>query len=153
MADVDQGQTQGQQQPGGRATRGPGPEVGESGPNVPVPPYDDRSSRGEGAMAGNQKAWDASNAPEPGPGREISKEEREGFDSAEMEPKDTHGVGAQITEPGEAVGPGEDFETIGTKGASNRPVGTDKPGQDTGVDPKENIEPDMPTMKRGDQGG
>jgi hypothetical protein len=72
------GTSHAQQPPGGGSSRGP--EFGAGGaPQVRVPPYDEArgGASGEGA-AGVRKAFDASNAPKPGPRPVVSDAERDG---------------------------------------------------------------------------
>jgi hypothetical protein len=145
-------QTQGAQ-PGGRAARGPIANPGEAEPGGPVPPYEGRTQAGENAQAGVDKAYDASQAGEPGPGREMSAEEREGVSATDTSAASPHGVGESITQGGESMGPGEDFETLGTKGEAQRPYGKVQPDAESGVGTRENIQEDMPEVLRGDQGG
>ena len=56
------------QMPGGRSSQGPVTEVASDEPQVEVPPYDGRTTGFDEVRASrSQKAFDASNAPEPGP--------------------------------------------------------------------------------------
>ncbi len=145
-------QTEGQQ-PGGRAARGPIANPGKADPQGPVPPYEGRTETGEEAQAGVNKAFDASEAGEPGPGREMSAEERGGVSATDTSAASPLGVGESTTQSGETMGPGEDFEKLGTKGESQRPYGKAAPDAESGVGAQENIQEDMPEVLRGDQGG
>lgn len=124
MADQDpttkqtQGASHSDQAPGGSASRGP--EFGTGGePQVPVPPYDDlRGESGENTAA---QAYDASNAPEPGPEPAVSDQERDGVSSTDMNPEPALGVGKSSGGRAEDLAP--DRPDTGTKGA-DRPVGT-----------------------------
>jgi hypothetical protein len=75
----------------------------------------------------------------------------------DMNPGTQHGVGESMTRRGEDVikeeGPDSGREpNQGTSGA-DRPYGTNATRSGTGVDPQENISPDMPNMQSGDHGG
>lgn len=140
---------------GGRSNRGP--EVGLGGDEDAQPPnplpYEERSVGGGGAAeeAAN-KAFDASNAGEPGPGLSSSGDVSATDTSAES----PLGVGVSTTKRGEDVAKDESEsgrEDLGTKGKSDRPVGTASPEDSTGVDPQGTIDDDMPNMVSGDQGG
>lgn len=154
--------TQGQE-PGGRSSRGPAIDAGgESEPQGLVPPYEGRST-GEDSVTGLDaessaaKAYDAEgNAPEPGPGREISDEERSGVESTDMDATSALGHGVSTTESAEDLaarsetrGRGEE----GTKGESGRPYGKATPEHSTGVGAQENRDKESPDMPAGDQGG
>ena len=92
---------------------------GTSQPQVPVPPYDDlRGAPGENSAA---TAFDASNAPEPGPEPVVSDEERDGVSGTETNPEPALGVGESSRRRAEDLAP--DRPDTGTKGA-DRPVGT-----------------------------
>ena len=86
---------------------------------------------------------------EPGTKREISKEERKGVSSTDLEPEPALGVGASVSRRGEEIG-GRDKRT---KGESRRPVGTSTARDSSAVDPQEPMDDDSPTMPSGDQGG
>jgi len=126
-----EGTSHAQQAPGGSVSRGP--EFGTGGePQVPVPPYDDE--RGEPGENTASKAYDASNAPEPGPEPVVSDEERAGVSGTEIEPEPALGVGASRGGRAEDLAP--DRDNVATKGATERPVGrTDEDDQDDAVDP------------------
>jgi len=113
------GTSHAQQAPGGGVSRGP--EFGTVGePQVPVPPYDDlRGEPGENTAA---KAFDASNAPEPGPEPVVSDEEREGVTGTEIDPEPALGVGESRGGRAEDLAP--DRDDVGTKGQADRPAGT-----------------------------
>jgi hypothetical protein len=67
------------------------------------------------------------------------------------------GVGLSQTRRGEDVAKQEGQEPgrkdLGTKGASERPYGTVEPGKGVGVKPSEPVDPNMPPVQTGDQGG
>jgi hypothetical protein len=132
--------------PGGRSSRGP--EYGTPGsPQVPVPPYDELrgENTGEGAEA-TRKAFDASNAGEPGPPPPVSDEERRGMSATETNPKPPLGVGEKHGKGGEELAP--DREDVDTKGPAQRPVGrTDEDESAASVDTR------SPGLQTGDQGG
>ncbi len=102
---------------------------GEAGgePQVPVPPYDEL--RGEPGKNTAGRAYDASNAPEPGPSPVVSDEERTGVTGTELDPEPALGVGTSSGGRAEELAP--DRPDTDTKGAG-RPVGT-ADGEDTDV--------------------
>lgn len=140
MADQDhadrEGTSHSEQAPGGSSSRGP--EFGTGGePQVPVPPYDDeRGAPGENTAP---KAYDAANAPEPGPGSEVSAEERAGVSGTEIDPEPALGVGSSRGGRAEDLAP--DRDDVGTKGASDRPV-----GRTTEDDEDDSVDPDSPNL-------
>jgi len=105
--------------------------------------------------AGTSKAFDASNAPAPGPGREISDEEREGVEGTDMTAASPLGVGESISRRGEDVvkqeGEEPGRETIGYK--DERPVGTSDERSSTSVDPGGSASSTGTDMPPGDGGG
>ncbi len=87
---------------------------------------------------GTKKAYDAENsAPPPGPGREVSDEEREGVSGTDTTAATPLGVGESINRSGEDVvkqeGEEAGKETVGYK--DGRPVGTSDERSRTSVDP------------------
>lgn len=87
---------------------------------------------------GTAKAFDAENAaPSPGPGRDVSDEEREGVSSTDMTATGALGVGESVNRHGEDVvkkeGEEPGRETTGYK--DERPVGTSDERSGTSVDP------------------
>ncbi len=147
MAEQDhtdrEGTSHSEQAPGGSSSRGP--EYGTGGePQVPVPPYDDeRGAPGENTAV---KAYDASNAPGPGPENVVSDEERAGVTGTETDPEPALGVGSSKGGRAEDLAPDRDDE--GTKGASDRPY-----GRTAGDDEDDPIDPRSPKLQAGDQGG
>jgi len=114
------GTSHAQQAPGGRSSRGP--EFGTGGePQVPVPPYDELRSEktGRGAES-TAKAFDASNAPEPGPQAPVSDEERSGVTGTEIDPEPALGVGVSRGDRAEDLAP--DRSDTATE-AAGRPAG------------------------------
>lgn len=89
----------------------------------------------EGRQA-TERAFDASNAAEPGPDREISDEERDGVEATDTTAETPLGVGESISTRGEdhaeTSEPG--LETIGEK--DGRPVGTSDERSATSIDPQ-----------------
>ncbi len=84
------------------------------------------------------KVFDRVDEVPSGPGREVSDEEREGVGPTDMEATSALGVGESMTRRGEDVAKQEDEEgrdDAGTKGASDRPVGTSDERDETSVDP------------------
>ncbi|HEX5878479.1 MAG TPA: hypothetical protein VF468_09185 [Actinomycetota bacterium] len=130
--------------------------AGEQEPGGLVPPYEGRQTEmKEGYEEHTEKVFHGADDVPPGPGREISDEEREGVPPTDTEATSPLGVGVSMTRRGEDVGrqesePGR--EDTGTKGASDRPVGVSDERASTSVDPDE-TESGGPTLPAGDQGG
>jgi hypothetical protein len=81
--------------------------------------------------------------------------ERHMSEHPESAPSAVEDPGLSTTKSGEETGADEDEagrEDLGTKGESERPVGTSTARDSTGVDPKEPIT-GGPTQIAGDQGG
>jgi hypothetical protein len=130
--------------------------MGEQEPGGLVPPYEGRRTEAkEGHDEHMEKVFDRVDEVPPGPGREISDEEREGVPPTDTEATSALGVGVSMTRRGEDVDKQEDEEgreDTGTKGASDRPVGVSDERASTSVDPGES-ESGGPTLPAGDQGG
>jgi hypothetical protein len=141
--DLEHGASHADQAPGGRSSRGP--EFGTGGePQVPVPPYNEfRGEPGENTAA---KAFDASNAPPPGPPVPVSEEERTGMSSTDMDPEPPLGVGESHGGRAEDLAP--DRDDVATKGPSGRPVGRAAEDEADSSGPT-----DSPALQPGDQGG
>jgi hypothetical protein len=144
---TEQSTSQADQAPGGRSNRGP--EFGTVGePQVPTPPYDEL--RGEPGENTAPTAFDADNAPDPGPEPAVSDQERSGVSSTDMDPEPALGVGQSHGRRGEDLPP--DREDEATKGPSQRPVGRtaddEVPRNSDGP-----TDPDGPRLQPGDQGG
>ncbi|HWM06019.1 MAG TPA: hypothetical protein VNP92_27060 [Actinophytocola sp.] len=151
---ADQDQTKGgstatsaaQQAPGGRSSRGP--EYGTGGePQVPVPPYDEL--RGEPGENTAPQAFDAANAPEPGPEPPVSDEERRGMSAADVDPEPPLGVGVSRGGRAEDLAPDRDEPTTG----AGRPVGRAAEDDSEGVHSQGATDPRAPDLQGGDQGG
>jgi hypothetical protein len=102
-----------------------------------------------------EKAFHGVDDVQPGPGREISDEEREGVPPTDMDATSALGVGESINRHGEDVAKQEDEEgreDTGTKGATDRPTGVSDSRASTAVDPQD-TESGGPTMPAGDQRG
>lgn len=102
------------------------------------------------------KAFDASNAADPGPGRNVDADSADGVSDTDMNPSGPHGVGESASRRGEgfANAPGADesrYDT-GTQGPSERPTGESNPEDWTGVDPQ-SPSTGSPDVSPGDQGG
>ena len=115
--------------------------------------HDDKEPDPERGRAATEKAFDTSNAPKPGPGREISDEERDGVEGTDTTGASPLGVGESINRRGEDIvkreGEEPGRETIGEK--DGRPVGTSDERSATSVNPSASqTGTDMPP---GDQGG
>jgi hypothetical protein len=130
--------------------------AGEQDPGGLVPPYEGRQTEmKDGYEQHTEKVFHGADDVAPGPGREISDEEREGVPPTDTEAESPLGVGVSMTRRGEDVQRQEDEpgrEPAGTRGASDRPVGVSDERASTGVDEQE-TESDGPTMPAGDQGG
>jgi hypothetical protein len=92
----------------------------------------------------------------PGERRKISREERHGVSSTDLEPVPALGVGESTSRRAEdiarrAAEPGRWYQ--GRKGRSRRPAGTSTPRDASAVDPQEPISADTPHLPPGDQGG
>jgi hypothetical protein len=106
------------------------------------------------AVRGANKAFEGSGG-EPGPGRDVSEEERKGVDSADTEASTPLGVGESKRRGAEDIASGKDEKgrtSEGTKGESDRPYGTSEPESATGVDPQGPVT-GGPNVPPGDQGG
>jgi hypothetical protein len=103
-----------------------------------------------------EKAFHGADDVEPGPGRVISDEEREGVGPADTEAESPLGVGESINRRGEDVvkqeGQEEGREHAGTKGPTDRPHGVSDERASTSIDP-DDTGSGGPTMPAGDQGG
>jgi hypothetical protein len=130
--------------------------AGEQEPGGPVPPYEGRQTEmKEGYDRHTEKVFHGADEVPPGPGREISDEEREGVPATDTEAESPLGVGVSMTRRGEDVDRQEDEpgrEDVGTRGPSDRPVGVSDERAATGVDEQE-TESGGPTLPAGDQGG
>jgi hypothetical protein len=104
-----------------------------------VPPYEGRRTEASEDQAEQMdKVFNRVDEVPPGPGREISDEEREGVGPTDTEATSALGVGESLSRRGEDVDKHEDEEgrdDAGTKGASDRPVGTSDERDATSVDP------------------
>jgi hypothetical protein len=130
--------------------------AGEQEPGGMVPPYEGRQTEMKDSYEEHtERAFHGADDVQPGPGREISEEEREGVGPTDMDATSALGVGESISRRGEDVAKQEDEEgrdDTGTKGASDRPTGVSDTRASTSVDPHD-TEPDGPTLPAGDQGG
>jgi hypothetical protein len=104
-----------------------------------VPPYEGRRTEASEDQAEQmEKVFNRVDEVPPGPGREISDEEREGVGPTDPEATSALGVGESLSRRGEDVDKQENEEgrdDAGTKGASDRPVGTSDERDATSVDP------------------
>ena len=130
--------------------------AGEQEPGGLVPPYEGRQTEMKDTYEEHtEKVFHGADEVEPGPGRQISEEEREGVPSTDTEAESPLGVGVSMTRRGEDVEKQEDEpgrDDSGTKGPSDRPVGVSDERASTSVDPNE-TESGGPTLPAGDQGG
>jgi hypothetical protein len=130
--------------------------AGEQDPGGLVPPYEGRQTEmKDGYEEHTEKVFHGADDVPPGPGREISDEEREGVPPTDTEATSPLGVGVSMTRRGEDVARQEDEEGrehVGTKGASDRPAGVSDERAATSIDPDE-TQTGGPHMPAGDQGG
>ena len=137
--EIEQGQPSGEQERGGL-----------------VPPYDGRQTEMKDTYEEHtEKVFHGADEVEPGPGRQVSEEEREGVPSTDTEAESPLGVGVSMTRRGEDVDKQEDEpgrDDTGTRGPSDRPVGVSDTRASTGVDDQD-TESGGPTMPAGDQSG
>lgn len=121
-----------------------------------VPPYEGRRTEtSEDQVEQMDKVFNRVDEVPPGPGREISDEEREGVGPTDTEATTPLGVGESINRRGEDVARQEDEEgreDVGTQGASDRPVGVSDERASTSVDPEDTVS-GGPSLPAGDQGG
>jgi hypothetical protein len=126
--------------------------MGEQEPGGLVPPYEGRQTEAkEGLDEHMDKVFNRVDEVPPGPGREISDEEREGVSATDTEATSPLGVGESINRHAEDVARQEDEEgreDTGTKGASDRPTGVSDERDSTSVDPSE-TESGGPTLPAG----
>jgi len=130
--------------------------AGDQEPGGLVPPYEGRQTEMKDSYEEHtEKVFSGADDVQPGPGRVVSDEEREGVPSTDMDATSPLGVGESINRHGEDVARGEDEEgrdDTGTKGPADRPTGASDTRASTGVDPHD-TESGGPTMPAGDQGG
>ena len=130
--------------------------AGEQEPGGLVPPYEGRQTEMKDSYEEHtEKVFHGADDVEPGPGRVVSDEEREGVGPTGTEAESPLGVGVSMTRRGEDVANQEDEEgreDTGTKGPSDRPAGVSDTRASTGVDPHD-TDSGGPTMPAGDQGG
>jgi hypothetical protein len=136
---------------------GPRPKPGgEQEPGGLVPPYEGRQEEWkEGHDRHMDKVFNRVDEVPPGPGREISVEEREGVPPTDTEATSPLGVGESINRRGEDVVRQEGKagrEHAGSKGPTDRPHGVSDERDSSSVDPDE-TQSGGPTMPAGDQGG
>ena len=105
------------------------------------------------AEEGADKAFRAAeNAPEPGPGREPSPEERGGMTDTDPAPQPPLGVGESINASAEDIAR-ETEERAGRTGASGRPYAEESGQEPGGVHPQPSVTEGSPDLPPGDQGG
>ena len=130
--------------------------AGEQEPGGLVPPYEGRQTEmKDGYEEHTEKVFHGADDVEPGPGREISDEEREGVPPTDTDAESPLEVGVSMTRRGEDVAKQEDEpgrEDTGTRGPTDRPAGVSDDRASTGVDDQD-AESGGPTMPAGDQGG
>ena len=108
------------------------------------------------AEEGANKAFDASNAPPPGPGRESSPEERAGMKDTDPAPEPPLGVGESINASAEDIAREAEGSAVPTARArrapSGRPYGSGSAQDAEGVEPNPSVTPGSPDLPPGDQG-
>ena len=113
--------------------------AGEQEPGGSVPPYEGRQTEMKDSYEEHtQKVFHGAGDVPPGPGREISDEEREGVPSTDTEAESPLGVGVSMTRRGEDVEKQEDEpgrDDPGTKGPTDRPHGVSDDRDETSIDP------------------
>jgi hypothetical protein len=128
----------------------------EQEPGGLAPPYEGRQTEMKDTYEEHtEKVFHGADEVEPGPGRQISEEEREGVPSTDTEAQSPLGVGVSMTRRGEDVDKQEDEpgrDDTGTRSPSDRPAGVSDERASTSVDPNE-PESGGPTIPAGDQGG
>lgn len=141
------GTSHAEQMPGGRSSRGPEFATGGE-PQGLVPPYDEE--RGDAGENTAPQAFDASNAPAPGPEPAATDEEREGMSATDVEPEPPLGVGASRGGRAEDLAP--DRDDVDSKGPAARPVGRtpEDDVDEAGGGPRHER---SPALQPGDQGG
>ena len=119
-----------------------GPRPGSGGEQEPgglVPPYEGRQTEVKDSHDRHMdKVYNQVDEVPPGPGREISDEEREGVPPTDMDATSPLGVGESINRRGEDVikQEGEEGrEHAGTKGPTDRPHGVSDDRDETSIDP------------------
>jgi hypothetical protein len=114
-------------------------QVREQETHCLVPPYEGRQTLAkEGLDEHMDKVFDRVDEVPPGPGREVSDEEREGVPATDTEATSPLGVGESMSRRGEDIARQEDEpgrEDTGTQGPSDRPVGVSDERDSTAVDP------------------
>jgi hypothetical protein len=112
---------------------------GEQEPQGLVPPYEGRQTEAkEGLDQHMDRVFDRVDEVAPGPGREVSDEEREGVPATDTEASSPLGVGESINRRGEDVARHEDEpgrEHTGTRGSSDRPAGVSDERDSSAIDP------------------
>jgi hypothetical protein len=136
---------------------GPRPSAGgEQEPGGLVPPYEGRQTEMKDSYEEHtEKVFHGADEVEPGPGRVISDEEREGVPPTDTEAESPLGVGVSMTRKGEDVHKQKDEEgrdDTDTKGPTDRPTGVADTRASTSVDPHDTAS-GGPTQPAGDQGG
>ena len=117
----------------------------------PVPPYDDRQTEAKDTFEKHQEKAFSGQIGEPGPGREVSAEERSGVPPTDTSGATPLGVGESVTPRGEEQvlhhGGGE--ARLSDENVEPRR----KDREEAGIKPDPPISEDMPNLRPGDQGG
>lgn len=139
-------------EPAAQTNLGPAPHSGgemDTG-DRPLPPYDDRQTEAKSVQDLAQKSM-AGEIGTPGPGREVSPEERTGVPPTDTSAQTPLGVGESITPRGEEQvlhhGGGE--ARLSDENVEERR----KDREEAGIKPDPPISEDMPNLRPGDQGG
>lgn len=108
---------------------------------------------GREAEQGANRAFRAAEyAPEPGPGRDSSPEERDGVPDTDTQARTPLKVGESINMRGEEVGRAHE-QIEGYDEATGRPYATDTGDEPEGVDSQPAVTPGSPDLGTGDQSG
>jgi hypothetical protein len=112
---------------------------GKQEPGGLTPPYEGRSTSGEGTDSSKEEPLAAEKPVQASP-REVSQAEREGISSTDPRPAGPHGVGQSTS-------------TSGNEPATGMSEAARKSERmDTGVSREPNVDPESPQMHTGDQG-
>jgi hypothetical protein len=140
-------------EPAAQTNLGPAPHSGgdmDTG-DRPLPPYDDRQTEAKENFQNHSDLAMAGQIGEPGPGRELSDEERTGVPPTDTSAASPLGVGESITPRGEEQvlhhGGGE--ARLSDENVEERR----KDREEAGIKPDPPISEDMPNLRPGDQGG
>ena len=140
-------------EPAAQTNLGPAPHSGgeaDFGDRL-VPPYDDRQKEAKEGLEEHGAQAMAGEIGRPGPGRDVTDEEREGVPPTDTSAASPLGVGESITPRGEEQvlhhGGGE------ARAADEESEPRRKDREEAGIKPDPPISEEMPNLRPGDQGG